>query len=74
MNNAAFVFLLEHEKVAELLIQKGADVNFGNVFDDTPLMFAGDRGKKYTAKLATRIQCVAEIERSYSEMEYLPIQ
>lgn len=57
MKNATHFSLLEHEKVAELLIQKGANVNTPNVFDDTALMFAADRGKKYTAKLATRIQC-----------------
>lgn len=42
-----YISFLEHIKVAELLIQKGADVNIIGEFDRTALIWAAKKGKQF---------------------------
>lgn len=39
------------DKVAELLIQNGADANIRSLFSETALIYAAERGKSYTIQV-----------------------
>lgn len=59
-----FWFLLGHEKVAELLIKNGSDVNVRGRLQNTPIMFAATNGLKKNMN-SSRFQWSNEMTELY---------